>query len=107
MATKKKKSEAIRFLEKLNDGPLTIGIMLDSHCKCEEISQAELARQLGITRQHLCNIIHGDKMVSPGRAAKFAQILGLAEKLWIKVALEDQLRSDGLHYTVTIDDAAA
>jgi hypothetical protein len=45
-------------------------------------------------------------MVSPGRAAKFAQILGLSEKLWIKVALDDQLRADGLKYTVTIDEAA-
>ena len=106
MTTSRRKSAAIEYLEVLNGGPLTIANMLESHCACEEVSQADLARQLGITRQHLCNIIHGHKMVSPGRAAKFARVLGLCEKLWIKAAIDDQLRSDGLNYTITIDDAA-
>ena len=34
-----------------------------------ELSEAELARRLGVSRSHLCNVEKGRKMVSPERAA--------------------------------------
>ncbi len=45
----------------------------------EEMSQVEFAKQLGISRSHLCDIEKGRKSVSVARAARFAKILGYGE----------------------------
>lgn len=103
MTTKRKDkgSDAMAFLNGLV-GPLTIGAMLESHRLCEEMSQAELARTLGISRSHLNDIEKGRKTVSPARATGFAKALGLSEVSWVKVALEEELCAAGLEYDVTV-----
>jgi len=53
------KSEARKFLEKLNKGPISFGQLVESHRVCDEISQAELARKMEISRAHLCDIEKG------------------------------------------------
>ncbi|HCU24349.1 MAG TPA: XRE family transcriptional regulator [Deltaproteobacteria bacterium] len=101
-----KKSEARRFLEKLTSGPLTMGRILSSTRKCEEMKQAEFAKILGITVPHLSDIENGRKAVSPERAARFARALGLSEKQFVRVALQDELNRQGLEkYQVSIEAA--
>jgi len=99
------KSEARRFLEKLNKGPISFGQLLESHRVCDEISQAELARKMGISRAHLCDIEKGRRLVSAERAAKFAKALGYPVSSFVTAALEDQLRKAGLKMRVSIDAA--
>ena len=76
MTTRRRKSEAMRFMEKITGGPLTIGEILWALRKCDEIPQTTFAKNLGISKQHLCDIEKGRKFVTPARAALFAKKLG-------------------------------
>jgi transcriptional regulator with XRE-family HTH domain len=41
----------------------------------EDMSQAEFALRLGVSKSHICDIEKGRKSVSPMRALEFARIL--------------------------------
>lgn len=97
--------EAERFLAKKNKGPLTFGQLLESHRICDEISQAELARRIGISRSLLCDIEKGRKLASPARASQIARILGYSINIFVAAALEDQLRRAGLKLHVKVEAA--
>ncbi len=104
MATKST-SESMRFLEDLCGGPLTMASYLWSIRKCDEVSQAAFAKKLGISRSHLCDIEKGRKLVSPGRAARFARTLGYLEAHFVTVALQDLVREAGLKFAVRVEAA--
>ena len=106
MVTKQKKSDAMKFLEKITGGPLTLGGALEAIRLCEEESQSVFAKRLKISVQHLCNIERGHKVVSPERAVRFAKILGYSEKQFVRLALQDILNRKGLKkYHVLIEAA--
>jgi len=96
--------DALPFLEKLT-GPLTFGRMMESFRLCDESSQAELARKLAISRQHLCDIEKGRRQVSVERAVEFARILGYSERQFVALVLEDQLRNARLKMKVIVEAA--
>ena len=100
-----KKSDARKFLEKLTSGHLSIGRLLSSTRLGEEESQSVFASRLGVTVSHLSDIENGRKGVSPERAAKFARTLGLSEKQFVRIALQDELARMGLDYKVNIEAA--
>jgi len=83
-------------------GPLTFGRALWSHRKCEEISQKDFAKILGISPSSLCDLEKGRKLPSVNRAAKIAKILNEPEKIWIRLALQDMLREADLRYEVSV-----
>ncbi len=97
----------VKFLEKRIGSPLTFGGLIESIRLCEEISQAELARMLGVSRSHICNIEKNRKAVTPLRAAKFAKILGYSEKQFVGLALQSLVRQSGLKYQVEIKQETA
>ena len=97
--TTKRKSAAVRFLEVLG-GEYTFGGMLSSIREGEELSQSEMARRLGVSRSHLCDIEKGRKAVSPARAAEFARVLGMSEKQFVRVALQELVNETGLKVQV-------
>jgi len=83
-------------------GLLTFGKALWAHRKCEEISQSDFARFLGISSQSLCDIEKGRSIPSPRRAAKIANKINQPEVFWIRLALQDMLRKESLDYTVSV-----
>jgi transcriptional regulator with XRE-family HTH domain len=97
-----KKSNARRFLEELVGRPLTLNNLLESLRLCEELSQAEFAKMLKISPSHLCDIEKGRKIVSPQRAARFAQILGYSETQFVKLALQGILDAAGIKMEVDV-----
>ncbi len=99
----RRKSEAMRLLERLAGRPLTLGGAIEAIRLGEEMSQSAFARQLGISRAHLCDIEKGRKAVSPERAARFAHVLGYGEKQFVRLALQDQLDRAGLNMTVQLE----
>jgi len=101
----KRKSAAIRFLEKIGGGPLTIGKLLEAIRLGEEISQVEFAKSLGISKAHLCDIEKGRRGVSPERAVRWAEALGESAHQFIKLALQDSLNRAGLKFTVEVHAA--
>ena len=104
MSTKNKKT--ISFLDNLTDGPLTFGDAVRAARDLLEISQAELARRLGVGRQSVCDIEKGRALVSVAKAAKLAQALEHNEKLFVRLALQDQVVKGGLKLKITVEDAA-
>jgi len=106
MTTKRgKRSAALQFLEKRAGGPLTLGRLLEAIRVGDEISQAEFARMLGISRSHLCDIEHGRKSVSLTRAMKFAQILGYPADQFVRLALQSMVDEVGLDLQVRVEAA--
>jgi transcriptional regulator with XRE-family HTH domain len=111
MTTKRKRDnrsgdvDAAAFLENLTGGPLTLGEALLAIRQCKEQSQASFAKSLRISRQHLCDIEKGRRLLSPGRAAKFARILGYSESQFVRLALQDQLTVADLDYRVDLNAA--
>ena len=106
MTTRKTKAkghrEASKYLESLMGGPLTLGAALSGLREADERSLAEFAKLLGVSRSHLCDIEQGRRSVSPERAARFAQALHQSEAQFVRLALQDQIRSAGLRLTVEV-----
>ncbi|MEZ4754927.1 MAG: helix-turn-helix transcriptional regulator [Bdellovibrionota bacterium] len=102
---RKPKSDAIKFLEELIGETVTLPLTLHALRKCDELSQADFAAKLGISRSHLCDIEKGRKSVSPARAAQFAQALSLPTTHFVQLALQDQVDKAGLNVRVDLSVA--
>lgn len=105
MSTEPKQS-AMDFLVSLTGEKLTFSSMLKSIRLCDEITQVDFSKKLGISKQKLCDIENNRRNVSPKRAADFAEILGYSKKQFVRLCLQDQLDRDGLDLTVHIDSVA-
>jgi transcriptional regulator with XRE-family HTH domain len=99
------KSAAMKVMEKLSGGPLTLGLAIESLRRGETLSQDACARRLRISKSHLCDVEKGRKLVSPERAAKWARLLGYPESVLVQLALQAELDAAGLRYTVVIEAA--
>ena len=99
------KSETMKFLEGLIGGRLTFGRHLSAIRKGEKVTLDVFAKQLGISRQHLCDIEKGRRTVSLERAAKWARQLGYSETLFVRLALQDMVEQAGLNMKVSIEAA--
>ena len=98
--------KSLKFLEGISGKKLTIGSLLWSIRECDEIKQVDFSRQLGISRQYLCDLEHNRKGLSPEMAAKFARKLGYSEEQFIRLALQDALDRAGLNFEIEIRKAA-
>ncbi len=102
----KRNKKTLKFLDELAGGPLTFGDTVRAARELIEISQVELARRLGVGRQSVCDIEKGRALVSVDKAARFAKALDHNEKLFVRLALQDQVAKAGLKLKVTVNDAA-
>ena len=93
------KSSAREFIENIV-GPLTMASMLLSLRQCDELTQVQFAKKLGISKQTLCDIEKSRKLVSPSRAARFAKKLGYPPGVFLKIALEEEFKKDGLRLKI-------
>jgi transcriptional regulator with XRE-family HTH domain len=114
MATRRKKRikrytdgsvDAEQFLEELTGGPLTLSELLRAIRLGEDTSQTDFAKQLEISRQHLCDLEKSRRSLSPARAAEFARVLGYGEAQLVRLALQAQLDAANLPYRVSVDAA--
>ena len=102
----KRNKRTLNYLDTLAGGPLTFGDAVRAARELIDISQAELARRLGVGRQSVCDVEKGRALVSVEKAAKFAKALGYNEKLFVRLALQDQVAKAGLKLEVSVGDAA-
>jgi antitoxin HigA-1 len=84
----------------------SFGELIKSFRLCDELSQAEFAGKIGISKQHLSAIENGKKAVSPARAAKFAEALGYPADQFVIAAIEDELREAGVNLRIDLRKAA-
>jgi DNA-binding XRE family transcriptional regulator len=87
-------------------GHISFGDFLNSYRVGNEYSQVGFAKKLKISKQDLCNIEKGRKIVSVERAAKFAKLLQMPEMLFIKYVIEDQLKKAGIKLEISFKKAA-
>ncbi len=98
-------ADAKRYLERIVGGQITLGAFIEAIRQGEEMTQAELAGKLGITKSHLCDIERGRKLVSPERASRFAELLGYSSDQFVRLALQDAVDRAGLPYKVEVTAA--
>lgn len=70
----------------------TVGSMLKNHRECEELTQTQLAKILGISKSHLSDIENGRKFVSIERAKDFARRLGDSENYFVFCVIRELLK---------------
>lgn len=105
ITTTKKSVEAESYLEGIS-GKLTLAKVIRSTRLAEEFSQQEFAGKLEISKQHLCDVEKGRKLVSPARAWAWAKKLGYHPRQWAELALQDLIEKEGLKgMTVRLDVA--
>jgi transcriptional regulator with XRE-family HTH domain len=88
-------------------GRLTFGRVMIAWRKCEEMTQAEFARMIGLSSANVCDIEQGRRIPSPSRARKIARKLGLPDKVLVAIALEDVLEREGMKFQVRLVDDVA
>jgi transcriptional regulator with XRE-family HTH domain len=99
---RQRKSVARKFLDKLSSEPLTFGSMLKNIRECDELSLADLAAKLKVSRQHLHAIETGRRAVSTERAARWARVLEYPEAQFVRLALQADIDAAGLKYRVQL-----
>lgn len=92
----------LREIEKITGGKLTLGKLLHAIRESEEKTQVEFSELLEISKQHLCDIEHNRKSVSPKLAAEYADKLGFSKEQFIRLSIQDALDRDGLNVVVEI-----
>jgi transcriptional regulator with XRE-family HTH domain len=102
-----KKSGTMAFLDSLAGEPLSLGSLLQTIRETDDYTQADLARRLGVSKSHLCDIEKGRKTVSPERASKFALELGYSEEQFVRLALQQMVETAGLRFDVSLSARGA
>lgn len=103
MTIKSKITEnTLKKLRKITGQKLTLGKLIWSIRQADNISQVDFAKKLKITKQHLCDIEHERKSISPKLAANYAKILGYSKEQFIRLALQDLVDRDGLNVEVEV-----
>ncbi len=100
-----RRSSARRFLEQIRGEPLSLGALLASIREGEGWSQARMGEMLGVSRAHICDIEKGRRLVALDRAVRWAKTLGYGEKQFVRLAIQDQLRSAGIKLKVDVHAA--
>ena len=104
MTTKKTyyTKQSLATLDEITQTPLTLGSLIGSIRQGEGMTQIEMARQLNMSRQQLCDIEHDRKNVSPKLAAQYADKLGYSQAQFVRLALQNQVNQAGLDFVVEV-----
>jgi transcriptional regulator with XRE-family HTH domain len=98
--------ETLKYLENIMGEKLTLGSFILAIRQGEELTQVEFAKTLGVSRQVLCDIEHGRRIISPKKAAEYAELLGYSKKQFVRLCLQDLIDRDHLGLVVEIENAA-
>ena len=104
--TTRKRTFGVRDLEK-RYSTLTLGRFIASWRLSEGLGQKEFARKLGMSPANLCDIEKGRKGVSIYKATEIAKAIGYSPTVLVQLALQEQVSSSGLDYTVEVKTKAA
>ncbi len=83
-------------------GPLSFADLLTSYREGEELSQLEVAKKLGISKQRLCDFEKGRRLPSLRSAHDFGRKLHRHPATWVLVLIEDMLRREKLDIKVSV-----
>lgn len=83
-------------------GPLSFGRLLKSHRLGEEISQVEMAKLLGLSKQSLNDLESGRKIPTIRRAVRIAEKIGVLDALAVQLVFQDQVNKEKINVRVTV-----
>lgn len=95
-------NKALKDIEKITGTKLSFGKLIWAIRQADDISQVDFAAKLKISKQHLCDIEHERKSISPKLASKYAEILGYSKEQFIRLSLQDLVDREGLNVHVEI-----
>lgn len=95
-------TKTIATLEKITGGRLTLGKAIRAIRLSQDKKQGDFAKQLQVTQSYLSDLENDRKEVSSQKALGFARIL----KQFVRLALQDALHRQGIHYDIELSDAA-
>ena len=106
MITTKSKGSSDSDLEgRILGNRLTFAAAVEGLRVGNDVSQAAFARKLGVSRQYLCDVEKGRRLVSPEQAARFAKAFGHPPNVLVRLALQDAASASCLKLRVSIDAA--
>ncbi len=86
----------------------TFGELVRSIRSCDEVTQAELARRLKVSRQFLNAVEFGKSQVSLDFAKRVADALGYSPEAFAEILIQEQLQKAGIPCKVSLKpDSAA
>lgn len=86
-------------------GPLTVGMLLRVHRNGLELSQSELAHQLGVTVGFISNVENGRKKLSLEKTLEIAKKIKANYKHFALIWFEEESRANGLSFKDIIKSA--
>ncbi|MFN7095956.1 MAG: helix-turn-helix domain-containing protein [Gammaproteobacteria bacterium] len=97
-----KSDKTLKIIEKILGKKPTLGDYLYALREGDEKNQSDFAELLGVSRQYLCDVEKGRRVVSAKAAASFAEKLGFPPEVFIQLALQDELNQAGLKYNIEL-----
>jgi transcriptional regulator with XRE-family HTH domain len=85
---------------------MTFGGLVRSLRLSDEISQVELAKKLGVSKQFLSDVEHNRKDVGIAFAKKVSSVLGYSIEPLLELLIREQLKHQRLNYIVEIKKAS-
>ena len=109
MNTKKGKKTYQRASKALKDLKIqpSFGETIRSLRECDEITQAELARQIGVSRQFLSDVEIDRKVVGVEFAKKLSEAMGYPIETFLKPLINAQLEKAGIDCYVEVVSRAS
>jgi transcriptional regulator with XRE-family HTH domain len=86
-------------------GAMTFGTFLTGARTSLDLTQAQLARKLGVSRSMVCDIEKSRVLVSPALAVRIAHLAGFPPKFAVKYCLLDQLRRAKIKMKLRVEAA--
>lgn len=103
-----KSNNAVNALEATKDiwENMTFGGLVHSLRMSDEITQVDLAKKIGVSKQFLSDVEHNRKDVGISFAKKIADALEYSIEPLIELLIRDQLRKQHLNYIVELKKAS-
>lgn len=75
--------------------PITPGeILLEEFLKPLEVSQHQLAKDLGVPPRRINEIVHGKRAVTAGTALRLARYFGTSKRFWLRLQARHDLEAE-------------
>lgn len=106
--TTKSNHHSIDAIEATKDiwDKMTFGSLIRSLRMSDEISQVELAKKLGVSKQFLSDVEHNRKEVGIAFAKNVSTVLGYSIEPLLELLIRQQLKRQHLNYIVEIKKAS-
>ena len=88
-------------------GALTFASLLKAHRLGEEMTQVQMAKKLGLSKQSLNDLEGGRKAPTIRRAMAIAKKMSLLPELVVQVVFQDQVNKEKLKLSVSVKKTQA